>query len=147
MMQHFPPCLKRTFTIRRQLVCKPKLFLELFNQGARAVGTVKKNRSGMPSLKDKLNRGERICRHCESMLAVKWMDKSEVYILSTIHDSRMIATNKIDHNTGRQIIKPACVQNYNDNIGAIYLVDMQSSFTECVRRTLKWYKKFFFSYR
>ncbi|CAF3952270.1 unnamed protein product [Rotaria sp. Silwood1] len=78
------------------------------------------------------------------MLAIKWMDKREVYMLSTIHDSQMIAIDKIDHNTGRQIMKPVCVQNYNDNMGAIDLVDMQSSFTECIRRTLKWYKKFFF---
>ncbi|CAF4913560.1 unnamed protein product, partial [Rotaria sp. Silwood1] len=71
------------------------------------------------------------------MLAIKWMDKREVYMLSTIHDSQMIAIDKIDHNTGRQIMKPVCVQNYNDNMGAIDLVDMQSSFTECIRRTLK----------
>ncbi|CAF1556805.1 unnamed protein product, partial [Rotaria sordida] len=78
------------------------------------------------------------------MIAIKWMDKREVYMLSTIHDSRMIAIDKIDRNTGKQIMKPVCVQNYNENMGAIDLVDMQSSFTECIRRTIKWYKKFFF---
>ncbi|CAF1392251.1 unnamed protein product [Didymodactylos carnosus] len=78
------------------------------------------------------------------MIAMKWMDTREVYMLSTIHDSRMVAINKIDHKTGRQIMKPACVQNYNENMGAIDLVDMQSSFTECIRKTIKWYKKLFF---
>lgn len=65
----------------------PKLFMELYNQGTGAVGTVKKNRSGMPCLKEKLKRGEQEYRSCESMIAIKWMDKREVYMLSTIHDS------------------------------------------------------------
>lgn len=56
----------------------------------------------------------------------------------------MVAINKINHKTGRQIMKPVCVQDYNENMGAIDLVDMQSSFTECIRKTIKWYKKLFF---
>ncbi len=122
----------------------PKLFLELYNQDTGGVGTVKRNRSGMPCLKQKLNRGEQVYRNCESILVVKWMDKREVYMLSTVHDSQMIATEKIDYVTGKQILKPICVQNYNENMGAIDLVDMQSSFTECIRKTVKWYKKVFF---
>jgi len=53
----------------------PKLFLEFYNQSTGAVGTVKRNRDGMPCLKEKLNRREQVYRNCESMLAVKWMDK------------------------------------------------------------------------
>jgi hypothetical protein len=122
----------------------PKLFLELYKHGTGAVGTVKKNRSSMPFFEEKLDRGEQAYRNCESMLAVKWMDKREVYILSTIHDSQIIATDKIDHKTGRRIMKPVCVQSYNENKGAIDLVHMQLGFTQCIRKTPKWYKKFFF---
>ncbi|CAF0975385.1 unnamed protein product [Rotaria sordida] len=70
--------------------------------------------------------GEQAYRNCESMTAIKWMDKREVYMLSTIHDSRMIAIDNIDRNTGKQIMKLVCVQNYNENMGTIDLVDMQS---------------------
>ena len=122
----------------------PQLFLELYNQNTGAVGTVKKNRKGMPYLEEKLNRGEQIHRNCGSMIVMKWMDNREVYMLSTIHDSQMVGIGKIDHNKGGQIMKPVCVQNYNENMGAIDLVDMQSSFTECIRKTIKWYKKVFF---
>ena len=45
---------------------------------------------------------------------------------------------------GKQITKPVCVQNYTENIGAIDLVDTQSSFIECIRKRIKWYKKLFF---
>ncbi|CAF1671042.1 unnamed protein product, partial [Adineta ricciae] len=99
----------------------PKLFLELYYQGTGAVGTVKKKRK-----------------------TLKWMDKREVYMLSTVHDSQMITIDRLDHKTGSKIMKPICVQDYNENMGAIDLVDMQSSFTECIRKMLKWYKKFFF---
>ena len=98
----------------------------------------------MPYLEEKLNRGEQIHRNCGSMIVMKWMDNREVYMLSTIHDSQMVGIGKIDHNKGGQIMKPVCVQNYNENMGAIDLVDMQSSFTECIRKTIKWYKKVFF---
>jgi hypothetical protein len=41
-------------------------------------------------------------------------------------------------------MKPVCVQNYNENMGAIDLVHIQLNCTECIRRTIKWYKNFFF---
>jgi hypothetical protein len=41
-------------------------------------------------------------------------------------------------------MKPVCVQSYNENKGAIDLVHMQLSFTECIRKTIKWYRKFIF---
>ena len=82
----------------------------------------------MPYFEEKLDRGEQAHRNCESMVAVKWMDQREVYMLSIIHNSQMIATAETDHKTGRQTMKPACVQSYNENKGAIDLVHMQFKF-------------------
>lgn len=41
-------------------------------------------------------------------------------------------------------MKPLCVKEYNENRGLVDKYDMQISFSECIRRSIKWYKKFFF---
>lgn len=41
--------------------------------------------------------------------------------------------------------KPVCVIDYNSNMGGVDRVDMLLSSIESVRKTIKWYKKVFFS--
>ncbi|KAI2645499.1 PiggyBac transposable element-derived protein 4 [Labeo rohita] len=53
-------------------------------------------------------------------LAVKWHDKRDVHVLTTVHPIGMAATGKIDHITGQPKMKP------------------------CTRKSTKWYKKVFF---
>jgi hypothetical protein len=55
----------------------------------------------------------------------------------------MIRTEKINHITTEPVVKPLCVMDYNSNMGAIDGTDMQLSFSECIRKTVKWYKIFF----
>ena len=71
------------------------------------------------------------------------MDKREVHILTTLHEPVMVETEKNDRKTGRKITKPLCIAQYNKNMKAVDQVDMQNSFSECLRKTVKWYKKFF----
>ena len=40
--------------------------------------------------------------------------------------------------------KPVCVLDYNNSIGAIDKADMVISTVNSTRKTLKWYRKFFF---
>jgi hypothetical protein len=40
--------------------------------------------------------------------------------------------------------KPLCVIDYNEKMGAVDRSDMMLSSMECVRKTIKWYKKLFF---
>lgn len=75
---------------------------------------------------------------------MKWRDKRDVHMLSTIHVPDMIPTNKIDHTTNKPIAKPICIKDYNENMGLVDKSDMQISFSECIRKTIKWYKKLFF---
>jgi hypothetical protein len=78
----------------------------------------------------------------QEMIALKWRDR-EITVLTTMHRDVMVTLNK-----GRKIQEyvrnPQCVTDYNEKMGAIDHSDMTLSFVECVRKTIKWYKKLFF---
>ena len=56
----------------------------------------------------------------------------------------MVETNYIDRITGLPVKNPLFVVQYNSNMGLVDKSDMQMSFTDSTRKTLKWYKKMFF---
>jgi hypothetical protein len=55
----------------------------------------------------------------------------------------MVTLNK-DRKTQEYVSKPQCVIDYNKKMGASDRSDMILSSVECVRKTIKWYKKLFF---
>ena len=55
----------------------------------------------------------------------------------------MIPTRKHDWKTQKVLEKPECITDCNENMGSVDKTDMQIRFIECVRKTIKWYKKFF----
>ena len=122
----------------------PTLFEFLHRNKTGACGTVRKNRQGLPPLTTKLKRGESQYAHTNTLLALKWQDKREVHMLSTIHSTTYTNSNKIDRQTGEAIRKPVCIVDYTKNMGAADHVDMQISFSECIRKSVKWYRKLFF---
>ena len=121
----------------------PLLFERLLEQQTKACGTVRKNRSGMPS-SETLAKGQQAFQTTDELLARKWADKREVYMLTTLYKPVMVETEKYDKDTGRRIKKPLCIVQYNKNMRAVDQVDMQISFSEGLRKTIKWYKKLFF---
>lgn len=123
----------------------PKLFSELHNRKTNACGTVRKNRKLMPAMKEKLKKGEVVHYNTEKLLAVKWMDKREVHMLTTLHPNEMAGTGKTDKQ-GNDIIKPICITTYNSNMGAVDKTDMLQSTTESLRKSIQWYKKVFFHF-
>lgn len=76
-------------------------------------------------------------------MVLKWLDRTEVFMVSTKFDDSLENTSKMDHNN-QPIKKPTCVINYNMCMGSIDKTDMLLSSVECVRKTRKWYKKIFF---
>lgn len=106
-------------------------------------GTVRKNRRGMPNLKTKLALGNIQSMHTKKILVLKWLDRREVFMLTTIYPDTVVDTNKT-YRSGETIKKPTCVMKYNECMGSIDKTDMLLSSVECVRKTLKWYKKIFF---
>ncbi|XP_024002130.1 piggyBac transposable element-derived protein 4 [Salvelinus sp. IW2-2015] len=123
----------------------PTLFQHLFSNSTGACGTVQSNRKGMPSFGSrKMQRGEVEFKENGQQLAVKWHDKRDVHVLSTVHTATMSPTGKVDHLTGERKIKPDCVLDYNRKMGAVNKADMINRFVACAWKTTKWYKKIFF---
>lgn len=121
----------------------PLLYQYLSEHNTGACGTVKNNRKGIPTFPTKLAPGQCISAITKGMMTCKWKDKRDVHMLSTVHNTKMTVTNKTDR-VGNKIKKPDCILDYNVNMGLIDKSDMQMSFNNTSRRSIKWYKKFFF---
>jgi len=88
----------------------------------------------------KLKKGETFCLQNGSMYALKWVDKRDIHILSSVHADSMAMVN----NGWKVQTKPAAVIDYNKNMRLVDKCDMQIAGLSCMRRSFKWYKKYFF---
>lgn len=119
----------------------PLLFEELFKRKLNCCGTVKTNRLFMPKFEKCIPKGTTQSFSTDNLLAIKWADKRDVHILTSMHYNTMV-TVKTKHNEDKN--KPGAVVDYNKNMGGVDQSDMLLSSTESVRKTVKWYKKIFF---
>lgn len=55
----------------------------------------------------------------------------------------MLPSLKEDRRTGLPVLKPAAVLDYSSNMGSVDRADMILSSVQCIKKTLKWYKKLF----
>ncbi|XP_062586678.1 piggyBac transposable element-derived protein 4-like [Saccostrea cucullata] len=127
----------------------PELFEELRLHNTYACGTLRKNRRGVPEAikrNVRLKQSQVIFRKKETteMLAVKYHDKRDVHMLTTIHEANMSVLNKRDRTTNEYIAKPTCIVEYISQMGGVDLSDQISQYDTCLRKTTKWYKKLFF---
>lgn len=100
----------------------PALFDILHKNGTNACGTVKKRRIGMPRMNEKLQKGEACFRSSVNMLAIKWQDKKDVFMISTMHREEFVNVPK--HWKQEIVEKPVCVHDYNKLMGAVDKTDM-----------------------
>lgn len=115
----------------------------LLNRKTHTVGTLRKNRKGTPKeiIKEKLKTGEIAGRENNSGIVIaKWKDKREVYILSTYHTLDITNTGKKNRKR-EDIVKPQSIIDYNSGKAGIDLSDQLSSYSTCVRKSLRWYHK------
>ena len=80
----------------------------LFKNNTGACGTARKNRKGYASLSGRIPKREMIYQHNNYLLAQKWNDKREVYMLSSAHTPKMVESGKLDSKTKRPIMIPKC---------------------------------------
>ena len=74
----------------------PDLIELLYKRKTHACGTVRKNRKSLPLAvtQAKLKQGETVFHRKNNLLALKWMDKREVYILSGLHKATNVISKK-----------------------------------------------------
>ena len=101
---------------------------------------MRKNRKGLPKFTGKSRKGDVQWFSSSALLAMKWKDKRDVYMLSTVNSTNFLNSGKIDRSNGTEIMKPALVMEYSQKMGAVDETDMQISFSASIRKTLKWYK-------
>lgn len=122
----------------------PKLALYLNEQNTGLCGIIKKNIKHFPKFNKKLKHGQTEMKYCDSVLAIQWRDKKDEYMLSTFHNGHFENSGKINKMTHKPILKPNCFIDYTKNMKLIDKLDMKISIVECVRKSIKWYKKVFF---
>ncbi|XP_063302359.1 piggyBac transposable element-derived protein 4-like [Pelobates fuscus] len=106
-----------------------------------ACGTIRKTRVGFPKAlaQKKLKRGETAALCQDELLALKFKDKKEVFMLTSMHTehTRRVAVR------GRQEIRrvPVCIRQYNKHMGGVDLSDQLLQPYLILRKTRAWYKK------
>lgn len=122
--------------------CEPRICQVLSEQGTMVCGTVRKNRKEMPKELSQgvLQSGTVDFRRRGNVVATRWMDKKDVYTLSTFHKPTLQATQ------GRfeQKEKPAAVISYIANMAGVDQSDQLLSYFPMHRKSCKWWKKPFF---
>ena len=98
----------------------------------------------MPLL-PKVKRGECLSRYKNNIMCLKWLDKRDVLVLTTVHKNTMVDTGKTNHATGNHIRKPEAVIDYTNKVRLIDKADMMVATVNTLRKTMKWYKKLFFN--
>ena len=121
-----------------------KLFEFLLSRQTGVCGTVRRWRKNMPVITPWVARGNVVHKQAKNILAVVWKDKREVSLRSTIHNLSVVESVNRDPVTSQPIMKPKCVTDYNINMRLMDNSDAMIFSTDCARKRLKWYKKFFF---
>ena len=86
------------------------------------VGTVRVMRKDVPAkIKDtKLKKGKIVAVYWKKSVLLKWKDKKDVYILSTLCDDSMV---NVKSRCRKEKSKPKAVAYYNSNTGGVDLSD------------------------
>ena len=115
----------------------PDLIDLLYKRKTHACGTVMKNWKWLPSAvtQAKSKQGETVFHHKNNLLALKWMDKGEEYILSDLHKVTNVISKKPNYR-GQKVTKPQPVFLYNRYMSGV-------DYYSFLHRSVKWSKKFF----
>ncbi|XP_048013474.1 piggyBac transposable element-derived protein 4-like [Megalobrama amblycephala] len=131
----------------------PKLLTDLFAMKFGACGTYRDCRKGFPqsasnSLTKKSTRGSIRWIRDGPLVCVKWMDKKEVSVCSTIHAAyeghRVKRKVKVQDTWKTKIFPcPAPLTAYNHHMAGADLSDQLLQYYTVKHKTMKWYRKVF----
>nr|CAH7767752.1 unnamed protein product [Callosobruchus chinensis] len=117
----------------------------LQSRSTHLVGTVRKTRKRLPKsvVNAKLKKGEIVAKQNKNnVVFIKWHDKRDFLLLSTRHTNDM---KEVYHREGpRQ--KPCAVVDYNNAKAFVDMSDQMAAYSNCLRRSVKWYRKLAFEF-
>lgn len=121
----------------------PQLADLLISYKTDVYGTLRATRKDVPkSLREtRLQHGETISYQRGKLLVMKWKDKKDICLISTVHNTEMTTVVK----RGEEKKKPKLVVDYNDTMGGVDRVDQHlSDYAVPRKRGKKYYRKIFF---
>lgn len=123
----------------------PELFYELYFKETYACGTVRSNRKGLPKAvtipnKSKLSPDDCVFRRQGPLLAIRWMDKRPVTMLSTIHEAVEVPVKKRTWH-GNIRTKPLLVVDYTNLMSGVDLSDQYLASYSFLKKSFKWWRK------
>jgi len=121
----------------------PELLDILIRNKTDAYGTVRSNRRNLPSdfTRDKLKKGEVRAWQKGKMLALRWRDKKDICLLSTVHNA---TSSTVKTKGGKDVQKPNVIVDYNHTMGGVDKADQELTFYPIMRKQQKrYYKKIF----
>ena len=81
----------------------------------------------------------------DNLQCMKWRDKRDLLMLTTVDSCAMKATGKTNRSTNEPIMKPSCVISYNKFMGGVDRSDQLGKYYSFARKVMKvWKKEFFF---
>lgn len=95
----------------------------------------------MPKFQERLKKGEARFLLPDSLLAMKWLDKREVYMTTSMHTAAFAAV--LRYRGSQNVAKPVCVIDYNKSMSIVDKVDTVTSTVNTTLKSMKWYRIFF----
>jgi len=119
----------------------PQLLDQMYLRRTLGAGTVRINCKGLPKAVTKLKlkkKGDTVYRRKGYLLCLKWFDKREVTMLSSIHHAveAQVKTNYL----GQPVVKPVIIDDYNKKMNSVDHSDHMLSTYETLK-SIKWYRK------
>ena len=122
----------------------PSLSVYLAQNNTGSCKTVKKSRKHFSRFEAVTQGRSKIKQNCINLLAVKCKDRRDVHIITAAHTGNLVKSGKNDFQTKQLKLKSDCIVDYNKNMRLVDKADMQISSMECMRKSMKCYKKLFF---
>ena len=114
----------------------PELYEFLLQNKTDAYGTVRANWREMPPTfgNKRLKAGEIVACQKGKIMALRWRDKKDVCLMSTIHNT---STVMVHTKGGKDIMKPQVVMVYNNTMGGVDRADQSMTFYPAMRKQQK----------
>lgn len=109
------------------------------------VGTCMTNRKNIPTMADKLKRGESVAKSTvDGVIAFKWQDTKEVTLLSNCHTSEISTVTRKQKDGIKKIVPcPEAIAFYNKYMGGVDMTDQYTLLYDINRKSTKWWKRVF----